>query len=157
MKRFVQEWLYHLSDEQLFRASIGQNPSIADIIRMKHPKPADETRAALYAYLIGQEYDHGKLPKIVKDYEAFKNMKNNVLPELPFTFLTCRELSKKQWRLIAERSPWQTTRMNPNTFQRHGVFEHGQGIKAVASKLRNPKLIQKAKVFISIACCIHEC
>ena len=52
------------SDREIVRASVGQDPSLADVIKMVHPKPADASRAALYAYLIGKPYDVAALPQI---------------------------------------------------------------------------------------------
>lgn len=46
-KRLVQQWLAARSDEQIFRASVGQSPSLADIIKMVRPKPETATREAL--------------------------------------------------------------------------------------------------------------
>jgi 60 kDa SS-A/Ro ribonucleoprotein len=71
-KRAVQNWLAARSDEQIFFASIGNDPSLADVIRMVHPKPATPTREALYAYLIGRPHDPSLLPSIVTEYESFK-------------------------------------------------------------------------------------
>src|SRR5580658_4129436 len=39
-KRLVQAWFEKRTDEQVFRASVGNDPSVADVIRMIHPKPA---------------------------------------------------------------------------------------------------------------------
>src|SRR4051812_15295072 len=39
-KRLVQRWLAEQSDEALFRASVGNDPSLADVIKMVHPRPA---------------------------------------------------------------------------------------------------------------------
>ncbi len=46
-KRMVQQWLETRSDEQLFTGSIGNDPSLADILRMVHPKPNSPAREAL--------------------------------------------------------------------------------------------------------------
>ncbi len=71
-KRLVQQWLDSRTDEQVFRASIGNDPSLADILKMVHPKPATPSREALYAYILGRPHNTDVLPQIVKDYEAFK-------------------------------------------------------------------------------------
>jgi 60 kDa SS-A/Ro ribonucleoprotein len=71
-KRLIQQWLDGRSDDALFRASVGNDPSLADVIKMVHPKPATPARAALYAYLIGREHDASLLPELVRQYEAFK-------------------------------------------------------------------------------------
>lgn len=71
-KRAVQRWLAARSDEQLFQASIGNDPSLADVIRMVHPRPSNPTREALYAYIVGRPHDSERLPPIVQAYERFK-------------------------------------------------------------------------------------
>ena len=90
---------------------------------MVHPKPKTASRAALYGYLIGQPHDAADLPELVKQYEAFKAGESKTLPDVPFQMLTSLELSKDDWKTIARNAPWQMTRMNLNTFARHGVFE----------------------------------
>src|SRR5579864_6221416 len=53
-KRLVREWLAARDEDALFRASVGANPSLADVVKMVHPKPATERRAAFYGYLLGR-------------------------------------------------------------------------------------------------------
>lgn len=71
-KRLVREWLGNASDEVVFRNSIGSSPSLADVIRMVHPRPSNPSRAALYAYLIGRTHEEAALPPCVREYEVFK-------------------------------------------------------------------------------------
>ncbi len=37
-KRLVCEWLANVTEDALFRSSAGQSPSLADIVKMVHPK-----------------------------------------------------------------------------------------------------------------------
>ena len=71
-KRKVRQWLEKRGDDAIFRAQVGNDPSLADIIKMVHPKPANATRAALYAHMIGKSVDESQLPPLVREYEAFK-------------------------------------------------------------------------------------
>jgi 60 kDa SS-A/Ro ribonucleoprotein len=75
-KRLILQWLENRTDEQLFSGSVGNDPSLADVIKMVHPKPKDASREALYAYLIGRSFNEEALPEIVKQYEAFKRNTN---------------------------------------------------------------------------------
>jgi 60 kDa SS-A/Ro ribonucleoprotein len=86
------------------------------------------------------------LPEIVRKYEAFKSGASSELPDVPFQMLTSLPLSSADWKQIARNAPWQMTRMNLNTFARHGVFD-GELDRLIADRLRNPELIGKAKVF----------
>ena len=146
-KRLIVQWLESRSDDQLFRASIGNDPSLADIVKMTHPKPSTETRKALYAYLIGRPHDAERLPDLVRQYEAFKVGRATKLPDVPMQMLTALELNKGQWMDVARRAPWQTLRQNLNAFARHGVFENTHLTRQLAAKLTDAEAIAKVKVF----------
>jgi 60 kDa SS-A/Ro ribonucleoprotein len=149
-KRLVNEWLEARTDEAVFAGSVGASPSMADIVKMIHPKPKSPSRAALYGYFIGREFDADALPPIVREYEAFKTAKageRGQAPDVPFQMLTSLDLGQAEWTAIARRAPWQMTRMNLNTFARHGVFDVDGMPALIAERLRNPAAIRKARVF----------
>jgi 60 kDa SS-A/Ro ribonucleoprotein len=146
-KRMIRRWLEARSDAALFRDAVGQSPSIADIIKMVHPRPQTKEREALYGYLIGRPYDVEKLPAIVREYEAFKSGASDVVPDVPFQMLTSLELSDAAWMAIARNAPWQMTRMNLNTFARHGVFASEEVTKVIATRLADASAVRKARVF----------
>ncbi len=99
---------------------------------MVHPKPATSSREALYGYLLGCKHDPQALPEIVQQFEAFKAGERDVIPDVPFQMLTALNLGKPEWTGIAKNASWQMTRMNLNTFARHGVFEGEAMIRMVA-------------------------
>ncbi len=146
-KRLVRAWMQSLSDEQLFAASVGNDPSLADLIKMIHPKPTTPARKALYAWLIGKPYEAGDLPGIVREFEAYKADRSLPIPDVPFQMLTSLELGARAWTSIARTASWQTTRMNLNTFARHGVFDEPGMAGIIAARLRDRDLIAKARVF----------
>ena len=114
---------------------------------MVHPKPSCESRIALYGYLIGRKYNAEKLPDGVKEFEAFKAGARAKLPDVPFQMLTSLDLGEAEWTAIAKTAPWQMTRMNLNTFARHGVFKDEAMAKLVAERLRDPVLVKRSRVF----------
>src|SRR5436190_11587976 len=149
-KRLVCEWLDARDPATLFRSNVGQDPSLTDIVKMVHPKPKDGAREALFGYFIGREYAADKLPEVARHFEAFKNGKkgeSREVPDVPFQMLTALELGAVEWTAIARRAPWQMTRMNLNTFARHGVFGQPGILRLIADRLRDPKAIAKARVF----------
>jgi 60 kDa SS-A/Ro ribonucleoprotein len=146
-KRLVRQWLADRDEESLFRSSVGQDPSFADILKMVHPKPAGERREAFYGYMLGRPYDAAQLPRLVAQYERFKNGETAGVPDVPFTMLSALPLSHAQWAAIAVRASWQTTRMNLNTFARHGVFEMPGMWEIVAARLRDAGEIARGRVF----------
>ena len=146
-KRMVREWFENRRAEQIFKQSVGQSPSFADVLKMVHPKPTDDERAALYGYFIGREIDRDKLPEIVKSFERFKNGDSAEVPNVPFQMLTALPISTKEWTEIARNAAWQMTRMNLNTFERHGVFADAETVELIANRLRDREAIRKARVF----------
>jgi len=66
---------------------------------------------------------------------------------VPFQMLTAQPLTGAQWGEIARTASWQMTRMNLNTFLRHGVFKDRAMVRLVANRLRDAKSIRKARVF----------
>ncbi len=146
-KRLINEWLAARSDEAIFKDSVGQAPSLADIVKMIHPKPASESRAALYGYFIGRDFNADALPALVRQFEQFKAGETLDVPKVPFQMLTSLPLAAKDWTAIARNAPWQMTRMNLNTFARHGVFEQAGLPELIANRLRDEEAIKKARVF----------
>jgi 60 kDa SS-A/Ro ribonucleoprotein len=146
-KRLVREWLDARDPVSLFKANVGQDPSLADIVKMVHPRPKDAGRAALFGYFIDRNSAVDALPDIVREFEAFKRGESKEVPDVPFQMLTALDLGTAEWTAIARRAPWQMTRMNLNTFARHGVFEEPGMADVIAARLRDPLLIAKARVF----------
>jgi 60 kDa SS-A/Ro ribonucleoprotein len=146
-KRLVREWLASRDEDALFSSSAGQSPSLSDILKMVHPKPAGATREAFYGYLLGRSFDANSLPRLVMQFEQFKAGEALDVPDLPFMMLSALPLSQKEWVSIAKNASWQTTRMNLNTFARHGVFEAHGLANVVAARLRDAGEIQGARVF----------
>ncbi|MBR0237557.1 MAG: RNA-binding protein [Thermoguttaceae bacterium] len=150
VRRLIRNWFDARTEQQIFNASIGNDPSMADVIKMVHPMPKTPQREAMYGYLIGKVYDESQLPKAVVEYiHLLKNGvdENAVVPDVPFQYLTSLELTTNQWKTIAQNASWQTTRMNLNTFLRHGVFEDKELASVIAARLRNEDEVRRAKAF----------
>lgn len=175
-RRLIRQWLEKQRDEAIVRDSVGNSPSLADVVRMVHPKPQTKSREALYAWLIGREHDAAQLPQLVREFDAWKAALPEIpveappgplsvlqrimapgrkaepvelprTPDVPFQMLTAQPLPPSVWQDIARRASWQMTRMNLNTFARHGVFNDKALVRQIADRLRNPDLVAKAKVF----------
>lgn len=170
----IQEWFDRKSPEAIFKASIGNDPSMKDILRMCHPAPRDQNgeyspvKAALFAYLrecelkdgyfrayrgkgrqrkIAFQHPFTSLPEVVLQYENWKRTKEGPVPDVDFRMLDSLGLGQEDWTEIARNAQWQMTRMNLNTFARHGVFKNSKVATMVAERLRNADLIAKARQF----------
>jgi 60 kDa SS-A/Ro ribonucleoprotein len=145
-KKLVQHWLLTATEKQLLNASVGNTPSLADVVKMVHPKPAEAWRATWFAWLIGKPFEEAALPPITQAFERFKRDATAELPDVPFQMLTALALNTAQWAQIARAGSWQMVRQNLNTFARHGVFEIGGMTDVIAAKLRDPIAVAKARV-----------
>jgi 60 kDa SS-A/Ro ribonucleoprotein len=146
-KKLVQAWLNNASEKALLSASVGTAPSLADVVKMAHPKPAEAWREAFFAWLLDKPHAAPALPAITAAFEAYKRDQSQALPDVPFQMLTALELTPQAWADIARQGGWQMVRMNLNTFARQGVYEQPGMVEAIAAKLRDAELIAKAKVF----------
>jgi 60 kDa SS-A/Ro ribonucleoprotein len=149
-KKLVQHWLLTATEKQLLNASVGNTPSLADVVKMVHPKPAEAWRAAWFAWLIGRPFDEAALPPITQAFERFKRATAQgeaaELPDVPFQMLTALPLTAAQWAQIARQGSWQMVRQNLATFARQGVFDLPGMAEAVAAKLSDAQAVAKARV-----------
>ena len=165
----IQEWFENRNGWVLFKASVGNEPSMRDILRMSHVRPNSPEQAALFAYFLGAENKDGvlrvqgpktkggdtvwrehsfmSLPEIVQQYENYKRTKEGKVPNVDFRFLDSLGLDKAGWMEVARNGGWMFTRMNLNTFARHGVFESKEMVDLIAAKLRDKDQIAKARAF----------
>lgn len=144
-KAMVQGWLNGATDAQLMAAMVGNDPSLADVIRMVHPKPETAARAAFYAWAIGKPADTAALPPVVQDLMAFRAGATASVPEVPFQMLSDLQLSPEQWAEVAGRASWATLRQGLNMLGRKGAFTVPGTVEHVASTLRDPARIKAAK------------
>lgn len=145
-KKLMQTWLLTATEKQLLNAAVGNSPSLADVVKMVHPKPREAWRAAWFAWLIGKPYDREALPPITRAFEDYKQSREGTLPNVPFQMLTALDLNSGDWAEIARNGSWQQIRQNLNTFLRHEVFAKSKNIKMVAEKLRDETAIARARV-----------
>ena len=145
-KKLMQTWLLTATEKQLLNAAVGNSPSLADVVKMVHPKPREAWRAAWFAWLIGKPYDREALPPITRAFEDYKQSREGELPNVPFQMLTALDLNSGDWAEIARNGSWQQVRQNLNTFLRHEVFAKSKNIKMVAEKLRDETTIARARV-----------
>lgn len=167
-KELVQRWFNNHSGSQIFRNSIGNSPSLGDVLKMTHPKPDSDEKAALFAYLIGakqegnvlsteyvdragvkqvRQHSFDNLPEVVRSFETWKRDRTLPLPTINFQFLTNESLTQAQWKELALAMNWRTTKKNLNTLARHKVFEDNSIVETVATRLRDKKAIAEARVF----------
>jgi len=157
IKRAIQNWLTNRDTYGLVRAVPGNDPSLVDIVKMVHP-PAGKHKA-FYAWLLGKELRETsdsysvktrdgwrKLPKLLSEFEDFKRY-DTTAPKVPFQMLTGLEMEKKHWKDIARDAKWMMTRMNLNTFKRHGVLDDKEMVRLIADRLGNKELVRKARQF----------
>lgn len=146
-KRMVANFLNSMSDKELFSNAVGNNPSIADIISLSHPRPATVERAALYAYLLDKKYDAENLPQIVKDFEEFKE-NGKGFPNVGLQrLMSFPNLSNENWKQLAKSSTWNQLRLNLNNFERHGVFDNAELTSMLAEKLASKQEVTRSQVF----------
>lgn len=146
-KKACQRWLEARHATSLFRQSYGNDPSVADLIHMIHPKTAYTDKEALYAWFLDKDYQEDKLPDITRQFLAFCRGEDVKIPNLPLPMLMGHNITDAQWKELALTVSWQTLRMNLNNFSKHHVFDDKSVRDQVCARLTDEKEISRAKLF----------
>ena len=164
LQRAFQRWLNDASVGKLLSASIGNDPSLRDVLRMARPTPRDDERRALFGWLTDKEVEKwapaGKndLPAQVQALDAFRRAETAEAQALIAGDLSVRwdllaDAAKGPlvWKAIARQMGPQALRMNLNTLMRHEVLGNGKQDRAmvdyVAQRLANADDIRRSRQF----------
>lgn len=147
-KRLIQDYITGRKQTSLFRDSVGNNPSIGDIIKMVRPKPRNSVDAEFYRYLIGKPVENeGILPQQVQNLLKFRRGEPTEVTDIEFRLLTEKGISKEQWKEVIRSMGWHALRINLNAMTRAGVFDDAENVSFVAQKLKDKEVIKYSKVF----------
>ncbi len=153
-------WLNEASVSKLLSASIGHDPSLRDILRLARPTPKDNTRRALFGWLVDKEIPkwapavEEDLPEAIRLLTAFRQADSEaaqveILTKLDVRWDLLADAAKGPfvWKAIARKMGPQALRMNLNTLFRHQVFEDRKLVSYVANRLADPAEIARSKAF----------
>ena len=164
LQRAFQRWLNEASVGKLLSASIGNDPSLRDVLRMARPTPKDNARRALFGWLTDKKIEkwapatQDDLPTLIQGLMAYRQADTSqaqalILGDLSVRWDLLADAAKSSlvWKAIARQMGPQALRMNLNTLLRHNVFaddKAGQGmIDYVAGRLSDPDEIHRSRQF----------
>ncbi len=164
LQRAFQRWLNEASVGKLLSASIGNDPSLRDVLRMARPTPKDDARRALFGWLTDKEVDkwapatETDLPSQVQALIAYRQAETAEAQALILSELSVRwdlladaALGPLVWKAIARQMGPQALRMNLNTLLRHEVFGNGRAdremVDYVASRIADGDEIGRSRQF----------
>jgi 60 kDa SS-A/Ro ribonucleoprotein len=158
LQRAVQRWLNDASVGLLLSASIGNDPSLRDVLRLARPTPKDDARRALFGFLTGRDPQQwapagpADLPAEVRDLLAYRQARTEeeqlaILARNHFRWdlLADQVRGRAVWKEIARQMGVQALRMNLNMLLRHGVFEDRAMVEHVASRLADADEVRNAR------------
>ncbi len=166
LQRAFQRWLNEASVAKLLSASIGNDPSLRDVLRLARPTPKDNARRALFGWLTDKEVakwspaTEADLPPQVKALVAYRNADSEerqveILSELSvrWDLLAGAARGAATWKAIARQMGPQALRMNLNTLLRHEVFVLANGkpdhalVDYVAERIADADEIRRSRQF----------
>ena len=163
LQRAVQRWLNTASVEKLLSASIGNDPSLRDVLRLARPTPPDNARRAMFGWLTDKPVEkwapaaEADLPKEVMALAAFRKAETAeaqilILGNLRARWDLLADMAKGSavWAAIARKMGPQALRMNLNTLVRHGVIgpdANREMVEYVAARLADPDEIRRSRQF----------
>lgn len=161
VQRAFQRWLNTASVGKLLSASIGNDPSLRDILRMARPTPKDNARRAMFGWLTDKEVEkwapatEADLPAEVQSLIAYRNSESEEaqaliaggLENVRWDLLSDAAKGPKVWAALARKMGPQALRMNLNTLLRHNVLATSAMVDYVASRIADESEIRASKQF----------
>ena len=163
LQRAFQRWLNEASVEKLLSASIGNDPSLRDVLRLARPTPKDNARRALFGWLTDKPVEkwapatEADLSEQVRALAAYRTAATaqaqvEILSTLKVRWDLLADAAKDAtvWAAIARQMGPQALRMNLNTLVRQGVLGAGadhETIAYVAGRLADAEEIRRSRQF----------
>ena len=161
VQRAFQRWLNTASVGKLLSASIGNDPSLRDILRMARPTPKDNARRAMFGWLTDKSIDkwapatEADLPVEVQTMIAYRNSESEEaqaliaggLDNVRWDLLSDAAKGPKVWAALARKMGPQALRMNLNTLLRHDVLATSAMVDYVADRIADESEIRRSKQF----------
>lgn len=160
VQRAFRRWLNESSVSRLLAASIGNDPSLRDVLRLARPTPKDNARRALFGWLTDRPVEHwapataDDLPVEVRALKAYREAATEeaqvaILSESHFRWDLVADAARGPltWKAIARQMGAQALRMNLNTLRRHGVFDDAALVDHLAARLADPDEIRSSRQF----------
>ena len=162
LQRAFQRWLNEASVGKLLSASIGNDPSLRDILRMARPTPKDNARRALFGWLTDKEVakwapaTEADLPAPVQALIAYRQAETAEAQALimgefstsvRWDLMVDAAKSPLVWKALARQMGPQALRMNLNTLLRHEVLNDTQMVDYVADRIADADDIRRSRQF----------
>ena len=161
VQRAFQRWLNTASVGKLLSASIGNDPSLRDILRMARPTPKDNARRAMFGWLTDKSIEkwapatEADLPVEVQSLIAYRNSESEEgqaliaggLDNVRWDLLSDAAKGPTVWAALARKMGPQALRMNLNTLLRHDVLATGAMVDYVADRIADESEIRASKQF----------
>jgi 60 kDa SS-A/Ro ribonucleoprotein len=161
VQRAFQRWLNTASVGKLLIASIGNDPSLRDILRMARPTPKDNARRAMFGWLTDKSIEkwapaaEADLPAEVQSLIAYRDSESEEaqaliaggLDNVRWDLLSDAAKGPTVWAALARKMGPQALRMNLNTLLRHDVLATSAMVDYVADRIADESEIRRSKQF----------
>jgi 60 kDa SS-A/Ro ribonucleoprotein len=161
LQRAFQRWLNGASVGTLLTASIGNDPSLRDVLRLARPTPNDNARRALFGWLTDKPIEKwapatlADLPYEISELIAFRRAESEaeqiaILERTRFRWDLLADTARgpSVWKAIARQMGSQALRMNLNTLVRHDALAGDLAlVNEVASRIADEEEIRRSRQF----------
>jgi 60 kDa SS-A/Ro ribonucleoprotein len=160
LQRAFSRWLNQASVGTILSASIGNDPSLCDVLRAARPTPVDNARRALFGWLTDKPIDKwapailSDLPEEIAALTAFRRAETveeqlAILAHFNFCWDLLADSARGPlvWKAIARQMGPQALRMNLNTLLRHGVFDEAELVANVAARIADADEVHRSRQF----------
>lgn len=160
LQRAFQAWFKDAKPAQLLSASIGNDPSLRDILRLARPTPLDNAQRAMFGWLTNKPEEKwapataADLPAEVTKLLAYQTAPTEAEQlaaldglHVRWDLLSDAARGPNVWKAIAKAMGPQALRMNLNTLARHEVFLFPSMVEEVARRIADPDEVRRSRQF----------
>jgi 60 kDa SS-A/Ro ribonucleoprotein len=150
-KRLLTEQLHSFGLPRLIRQGlVGNNPSLADVVKILHPSPPTDSWRAFYGWLLGREHDASLLPEQLQQLAAFKEDPANAPIPQGIEFLQLTAMigdAPERWADLLPTMSWTQVFKTLATWSRRDCFDIPDFADMVIDKLRNEAHVRNSRQF----------
>jgi len=143
-RELIRAWFASKTPDQLFRMSVGSNPSLGDVIKLAHVKPTDDQKG-IFKLLLGKKTEGETLPDSVMQYRQYRSNTDLPQPNVPVEMIQ-DFMPEKGWQDFAKRASMMATIRNIKKFAEKGSFNDREALDSVVNRLKSKEQLAKSNV-----------
>jgi 60 kDa SS-A/Ro ribonucleoprotein len=153
----VRTWMGGISEYHSIKygSEKSEGVTLRDILRLAHPKPANDATSERFGWLTGSRNGNFALNPQIAAFEKLKRAttEGDIVAlvrqgKLPYEVVvpTVPKMSKAVWAELLHQAPYMNLLRSLRSLRENGVFEDQANVDVAVAKLTNPRAVESSRV-----------